>query len=71
MVLDAKQLLCPLPLIRTKKAIDSIVEGQLLMVLATDRGSEADIPVFVERLGHELVHAREENGVFEFLIRKR
>jgi len=69
-ILDVKGLTCPMPVIKTKKAIEGMGSGQTLEVIATDPASKRDIPVFLERLGHELVEARENDGVFSFLIRK-
>ena len=69
--LDVKGLHCPMPVLKTKKAIDGMGPDQTLEVLATDPASKADIPALLGRLGHELVSLKEESGVFSFLIRKR
>jgi len=69
-VLDVKGLTCPMPVLKTKKAIDGMGSGQTLEVLATDPASKGDIPAFLDRLGHELVEVSENEGVFSFLIRK-
>ena len=69
-ILDVKGLTCPMPVLRTKKAIDGMVLGQTLEVIATDPASKADIPAFLSRLGHELVEAGEKDGIFSFLIKK-
>jgi tRNA 2-thiouridine synthesizing protein A len=69
-ILDVKGLTCPMPVLRTKKAIDGMVLGQTLEVIATDPASKADIPAFLNRLGHELVEAGEKDGIFSFLIKK-
>ncbi|HEB75199.1 MAG TPA: sulfurtransferase TusA family protein [Nitrospirae bacterium] len=70
-VLDTKGLNCPMPVLKTKKALDGIESGQVLEVIATDPGSKSDIPALLKRLGHELVETREEGGVISFLIRKK
>lgn len=70
MVLDVKGLTCPMPVLKTKKAIDGMVLGQTIEVIATDPASRADIPALLGRLGHELLRSKEEDGVFSFLIRK-
>lgn len=70
MILDLKGLICPMPVLKTKKAIDGISSGQTLEVIATDPASKADIPAFLSRLGHELVEAVEKDGIFSFLIKK-
>jgi tRNA 2-thiouridine synthesizing protein A len=69
-ILDVKGLTCPMPVLKTKKAIEGMGSGQTLEVLATDPASKGDIPAFLDRLGHQLVEARENEGVFSFLIRK-
>ncbi len=70
-VLDARGLVCPMPVLKTKKALDELKPGQTLEVLATDTASKADIPAFLERLGHELVETGEISGVISFFIRKK
>lgn len=70
-ILDAKGLYCPMPVLRTKKALDGMESGQTLEVTATDVASKADIPALVQRLGHEVIEVKEKEGVFSFLIRKR
>lgn len=70
MILDVKGLTCPMPVLKTKKAIDGMGSGQTLEVIATDPASKADIPAFLSRLGHELVEADEKDGIFSFLIKK-
>jgi tRNA 2-thiouridine synthesizing protein A len=70
--LDAQGLLCPLPVIRARQAIDGLAPGQVLEVLATDPGSVPDFQAWCASLGHELLLSEEpEPGLFRFLIRKR
>ncbi|MCC2112697.1 MAG: sulfurtransferase TusA [Hyphomicrobiales bacterium] len=68
--LDAKGLNCPLPILRTRKAMSDMTTGQILRVVATDPGSCGDIPAFCNQTGHELVATGEAGGTYEFLIRK-
>ena len=68
--LDATGLMCPLPLLRLKKALQSLEGGQVVRVLATDPASVLDFGVFIEQAGHELLERREETGVFRYVIRK-
>ena len=70
MILDVKGLACPMPVLKTKKAIEEIGSGQTLEVFATDKAAKADIPALLNRLGHELIETREQDGVFSFLIKK-
>jgi tRNA 2-thiouridine synthesizing protein A len=69
-VVDCKGLNCPMPVIKTKKAIEEIEPGQVLRVEATDKGALNDMPAFAKRTGNEIVGSSEENGVFIFYIKK-
>jgi len=69
-VLDAKGLACPMPIVRTKKAIEGLASGQILEIHATDKGSKNDLTAWAKSSGHELLEHREEDGVFKFWIRK-
>ncbi|MEW6110320.1 MAG: sulfurtransferase TusA family protein [Nitrospirota bacterium] len=70
-VLDTKGMNCPMPVLKTKKAIDTLKAGEVLEVIATDPGSKSDIPALLKRLGHELVETKEDGGVIEFYIKKK
>lgn len=70
-VLDAKGMNCPMPVLKTKKALDGIQSGQILEVISTDAGAKSDIPALLQRLGHELLETKEEGGVIEFYIKKK
>lgn len=69
--LDVKGLNCPLPILRTKKALAEMQSGQILRVLATDPGSLKDFPAFARQTGNELVQQKEENRVFEFYLKRK
>ncbi len=70
--LDARGLLCPLPVIRARQAIEAINPGEVLEVVATDPGAVPDFQAWCAALGHELLRSEEpEPGLFRFLIRKR
>ncbi|MFS0863922.1 sulfurtransferase TusA family protein [Fredinandcohnia sp. 179-A 10B2 NHS] len=69
-VLDAKGLACPMPIVKTKKAIDGLEAGQILEVLATDKGAKNDLNAWAASTGHELVETKEENDVLYFYIKK-
>lgn len=68
--LDAKGLSCPMPIVRTKKAMDELQSGDILEVHATDKGSVKDIAAWVNSSGHELLKSVEENGIFKYWIQK-
>ncbi|MDP2816099.1 MAG: sulfurtransferase TusA family protein [Rectinemataceae bacterium] len=67
---DVKGMSCPMPLLKTKKAIESMASGQILEVLGTDPGSKNDLPSWCARSGHEFLGDKEEAGVIYFYIKK-
>ena len=69
-VLDTKGLNCPLPVLKTKKAIGQVPSGGILQVLSTDPGSVADFEAFCRQTGNELLESKSEGDVFTFLIRR-
>ncbi len=68
--LDCKGLTCPLPVIKTKQAIDKMSIGQVLKMVATDPGSTRDIQAWSKRTGHDLLEHRQQDSLYWFLIRK-
>ena len=68
---DARGLNCPLPILRTKKALNDMVTGQCLRVLATDPGSVRDFLAFAKQTGNELVEHGEQDGEFWFVLKRR
>ena len=68
--LDARGLNCPLPILKAKKAINSINSGEVLRIIATDPGSVKDFEAFAKQTGHELMESAEAGGEFTFLIKK-
>ena len=68
--LDARGLNCPLPILRTRKAIAAMNTGEVLEVTATDPGSVKDMASFCSQTGHELLSHEEAGGNFIFHIRK-
>ena len=69
--LDTCGLDCPLPLLKTKQALNRMHSGEQLRVRATDPGSQRDFRVFAEQSGHRLLESSEHQGVFSYLIQKR
>jgi TusA-related sulfurtransferase len=59
-VLDARRLLCPLPVIRTQDAVQQLQHGQTLRVICSDPGVVHDIPAWCRVHGHEVVSIQEE-----------
>lgn len=68
--LDNSGLACPMPIIKTKKAIDGMQVGQVLKMIATDPGSLPDVQAWVSKTGHELLKHETEGNRFIFYIRK-
>ncbi|WP_251550454.1 sulfurtransferase TusA family protein [Neobacillus muris] len=69
-IVDAKGLACPLPIVKTKKAIGELESGQVLEVHTTDKGAKNDLAAWAKSGGHELMKHVEENGVLIFWIKK-
>jgi tRNA 2-thiouridine synthesizing protein A len=69
--LDARGLNCPLPIIKTKKALNDLTSGQVLRVTSTDSGSVKDMEAFARQTGNELLQSAEEGGSYVFLIKKK
>ena len=64
--LDARGLSCPLPILKTKKALNELASGQVLKVIATDPGSVKDMQAFANQTGNTLLTTSEENKDFIF-----
>jgi len=69
-VLDAKGIACPMPIVKTKKAIEENNSGEVLEIHATDQGSKSDLTAWAKSGGHELLKDTEEDGVLKFWIKK-
>jgi tRNA 2-thiouridine synthesizing protein A len=69
--LDATGLICPLPVLRARKAMRDVAPGGLLEVRATDPAAVKDFAAFCEATGHVLVDSRQEDGgIYVFVMRK-
>lgn len=68
---DLSNLNCPLPILRTKKALAPLASGTLLQVICTDPGTPADFATFCKQTGNTLVEHWQDGSQFLFLIRKR
>lgn len=67
---DARNLACPLPLLKAKQALNRMEVGQQVHVMATDAGSVRDFQVFAEQSGHLLLDSRQTAGVYHYLLQK-
>ena len=68
---DARGLNCPLPILRTKKALNDMLSGQVLKVVATDPASQREFQAFSRQTGNTLVDQSAANGEFIFLLRRK
>lgn len=68
--LDASGYNCPIPVLKTRKALQAMEPGEELEVLATDPASAIDMPHFCNTTGNELVEQSLADGVYRYLIRK-
>jgi tRNA 2-thiouridine synthesizing protein A len=68
--LDCTGMLCPVPVVRTSKAIKEIQVGQVLHMVATDPGAPADMAAWSRQTGNELLDSRKEGDKFVFYIRR-
>ncbi len=67
--LDARGLSCPMPLLKTKKALENMEKGEILEVLTTDQGSKNDIPSFCKKKGYQLLEIQDDpEGFIRFFI---
>ena len=69
--LDVKGMNCPLPILRTKKALSEMSSGQVLRVLATDAGAVNDFQAFAKQTGNLLLSSAELEQVFEFYFQRK
>ncbi len=70
-ILNATGLSCPMPVLKTKKELDILDSGKILLVQTTDPGAKTDIPSLVKRLGHEMLETGNSANVTFFYIRKK
>ncbi len=68
--LDAKGMSCPLPILKTKKAVETMEKDKVLKVETTDPGSKNDMASWAKRTGNEIVNVEEGSGTFTFYIKK-
>ncbi|MBS4174492.1 sulfurtransferase TusA family protein [Bacillus sp. FJAT-49736] len=69
-ILDAKGLACPMPIVKTKKTMNTMDPGQVMEVQATDKGSKADIKAWAESSGHQYLGTLEEGAILRHFLRK-
>lgn len=70
LTLDAKGLACPMPIVKTKKMMKTMDSGKVLEILATDKGSTADLQAWAKSSGHQYVGTETEGDVLHHFLRK-
>ncbi len=69
-VLDCSGMACPMPILKTKKAVNALQLGQVLKMVATDPGSVSDMNAWTQKTGHTLLGHEQEGSQFIFYIKK-
>ena len=70
-IVDARGLTCPMPLLKAKKALNELKPQQRLLVLATDPGSVRDFELFSAQSGHRLLESAREGEAYRYLLQKK
>ena len=70
-MLDVSGLLCPLPVLKARKRLESLQSGHVLKVIATDPMSVIDMPHFCNEQGHALLEQTRDGAIFTFRIRRK
>lgn len=69
-VLDFSGLMCPMPVVKTAKALKEMAVGDVFEMISTDPGSMPDMQAWANQTKHDLIESREEAGKFHFIIKK-
>src|SRR5574341_1234925 len=69
-ILDCSGMLCPMPVVKTSKAIKTMEVGQVLKMISTDPGAPPDMEAWSRQTGNELLRSMQEDGKFVFYIRR-
>ncbi len=68
---DARGLSCPMPIVKTAQAMKTVASGDLIEVLATDKGAVKDFAAWSRTTGNELVEQSSDGGVYRFVLRRK
>ncbi len=68
--LDTSGMLCPMPIVKTAKAMKGLEVGEILEMISTDAGSMPDMQAWANQTRHELLESHDEGGKFRFIIKK-
>ena len=67
--LDCKGLACPMPILKTRKALDQMESGQILEILGDDPATKNDFPAFARNVGHEYLGSKDEEGFTRYYLK--
>ena len=70
-VFDCSGMLCPMPVVKTFKAMKELQSGQILKMIATDPGAPPDMEAWSRQTGNEMLRSMTEDGKFVFFLRKK
>lgn len=70
-IVDARGSFCPGPLMELIAAIKMVQVGDELEVLSTDKGSASEIPMWIKKVGHELLSTNETDGIWHVTVRRK
>jgi tRNA 2-thiouridine synthesizing protein A len=68
---DTSGKCCPMPIVETNMAIKKVNSGEILEIIATDPGTQSDIPAWCDRTGNTLLESSETNGSIHFYVQKK
>lgn len=69
--LDARGLACPLPVLKTRRALKELSPGQILKIVATDGGTPREMQDFAALTGNELLHSSQQDSEYVLFLRKK
>lgn len=67
---DARGTSCPGPILAAKKAVADVKAGEIMEILATDSGTQKDIPAWAKKMGHEFLGVLEEAGTYKLYVKR-
>ncbi len=70
-ILDCVGLYCPMPIVKTSQRMKELEEGDVLEIVADDRGIQSDVPAWCAKTGHECLGIEERGGEFHVFVRKK
>jgi len=69
-VVDARGTSCPGPILAAKKGMAEVKVGEIMEVLATDSGTQKDLPAWANKMGHEYLGVVEEAGYLKLFVKR-